>query len=103
MTTLTIDKNSKPVQVLRPDNVRVVDISGTAASAGLPFDAGVRVARVVATTDCHYRVGSGTTAATLNNNFLPANTIEYIHIFSDDRISLITSGSTGKAYVTAMV
>lgn len=103
MSKLTIDTNSKPIQVLRPDNVRVVDISGTAASAGLPFDSEVRVARIVATADCHYRVGEGTTAATVNNNFLPANTVEYIHIYDDDRISLITSGATGKAYVTAMI
>jgi len=104
MSKLTIDANSKPIQVLRPTNVRVVDISGTSASAGLPFDSGVRVARIVATTDCHYRISaSGTDYATVNNNFLPANTVEYIHIYEDDRIALITSGATGKAYVTAMI
>jgi len=99
MSTLTIDKNSKPIQVLRPTTVRVVSISGT-ASAGAAFSNSVRVARIVATTDCFYRV---TGAATTSHNYLPANTIEYIHIYDGDAISLITSGGTGTAYVSAMV
>jgi len=99
MSTLTIDKNSKPIQVLRPTTVRVVSLSGTAASAAA-FSNNVRVARVVATADCFYRV---TGTATTSHNFLPANTIEYVHIYDGDTISLITSGGTGTAYVSAMV
>lgn len=99
MTTLTIDANAKPIQVLRPTTVRVVSISGSAAQAS-SFSPSVRVARIVATTACFYRV-AGT--ATTSHNYLPANSIEYIHIYDGDAISLITSGGTGTAYVSAMV
>lgn len=100
MSKLAVDTNAKPIPVLRPSAAtRVVSISGTAA-AGATFADNVRVARVVATTDCFYRLGG---TATTSNAFLPANTIEYIHIYEDDQVSLITSGGTGTAYVTAMV
>lgn len=103
MSKLAIDSNAKPIQALRPSAAtRVLSISGTATS-GAAFADNVRVARIVATTDCFYRLVPVGGNATVNNAFLPANTIEYIHILEDDTVSLITSGSTGTAYVTAMI
>ena len=99
MSKLAIDTNAKPIPVLRPSTVRVTSISGTAAN-GNSFNDNVRVARIVATTDCFYRVGA---AATTSHNFLPANTIEYVHVLDDEIVSFITSGGTGTAYVSAMV
>ena len=99
MSSLTLDKNKKPVQVLRPTTVSVVSLSGSAASATATA-AGIRVARIVSDTDCFYSV---TGTATTSSSYLPANAIEYIHVFTGDTVSVITSGSSGSAYITSMV
>lgn len=99
MSTLTIDANSKPIQVLRPTTVSKVSISGTAASA-TAIAAGVRVARLVSTVDCFYSV---TGTATVSSNYLPANAVEYIHVYEGDTVSTITSGGTGSIFVSSMV
>jgi len=99
MSTLTIDANAKPLQVLRPTTVSVVSLSGSAASAPATA-AGIRVARIVSDTDCFYSV---TGTATTSSSYLPANAIEYIHVFTGDTVSVITSGSSGSAYITSMV
>ena len=99
MSTLTIDANAKPIQVLRPTTVSVVSLSGSAASATATA-AGIRVARIVSDTDCFYSV---TGKATTSSSYLPANAIEYIHVFTGDTVSVITSGSSGSAYITSMV
>ena len=69
MSTLTIDANAKPIQVLRPTTVSVVSLSGSAASAPATA-AGIRVARIVSDTDCFYSV---TGTATTSSSYLPAN------------------------------
>ena len=99
MSTLTIDANAKPIQVLRPTTVSVVSLSGSAASATATAT-GIRVARIVSDTDCFYSV---TGTATTSSSYLPANAIEYIHVFTGDTVSVITSGSSGSAYITSMV
>jgi len=99
MSTLTIDANAKPIQVLRPTTVSVVSLSGSAASATATA-AGIRVARIVSDTDCFYSV---TGTATTSSSYLPANAIEYIHVFTGDTVSVITSSSSGSAYITSMV
>ena len=99
MSTLTIDANAKPIQVLRPTTVSVVSLSGSAASATATA-AGIRVARIVSDTDCFYSV---TGTATTSSSYLPANAIEYVHVYTGDTVSVITSGSSGSAYITSMV
>jgi hypothetical protein len=100
MSTLTIDSNAKPIQVLRPLSTSTRSLSGTAASA-TAISAASRVARIVATTDCFYNV---TTTATVSNSvYLPAGTVEFVHVFAGDTISFITSGATGTAYISEMV
>ena len=99
MSTLTIDANAKPIQVLRPTTVSVVSLSGSAASATATA-AGIRVVRIVSDTDCFYSV---TGTATTSSSYLPANAIEYIHVFTGDTVSVITSSSSGSAYITSMV
>jgi hypothetical protein len=99
MSKLAIDVNAKPVQVLRPSTVSKVSISGTAASSSA-IAANIRVARLVSTVDCYYSVdGTATTSST----YLPANAIEYIHVYEGDTVSTITDGGTGSIFVTSMV
>jgi len=99
MSTLTIDANAKPIQVLRPTTVSKVSTSGTAASA-TAIAAGIRVARIVSDSDCFYSV---TGTATSSSSYLPANAIEYVHVFTGDTVSVILASGTGSAYITSMV
>ena len=98
MSTLTIDHNAKPIQVLRPATTSTVNLSASAASASAIGDA--RVARIVANDDCFYSVTG--TASTVSA-YLPANTIEYVHVYKGNVISFITAGNSGIAYVSEMV
>lgn len=99
MSKMAIDANAKPIQVLRPTDTYTVSVSGAAASSSA-ITANARVARIIATAPVFYSV-SGT--ATTTSAYLPAEAIEYIHVYEGDTISFITSGSTGVAYVTEMV
>tara|TARA_B110000503_G_scaffold118055_1_gene178625 strand:+ start:718 stop:1020 length:303 start_codon:yes stop_codon:yes gene_type:complete len=100
MSTLTIDANAKPIQVLRPKYTTRYGLSGSATPGGYNVGAGIRVVRIVSQIDCHYNAEG---VATVETVFLPAGVIEYIHVFEGDQISMITSGATGFAYVTSMV
>jgi|TARA_R110000744_G_scaffold66587_1_gene136130 hypothetical protein len=100
MSTLTIDANAKPIQVLRPKYTTRYSLSGTATASGYTVGAGIRVVRIVSTLDCHY---DPIATATTSKVFLPAGVVEYIHVYEGDQISMITSGATGYAYVTSMV
>lgn len=98
MTKLALDGNAKPIQVLRPESTTVLSVSGTAAdSSAITGD--VRVIRLVSTVDCFYTLNA---TATTSDVFLPANSIEYIHIYDRDYVSVITGGTTGSTYVTEM-
>lgn len=97
MSRLARDANSSPIQVLRPSTSQTVSVSGTAASSSAVTG---RVVRIVCTVDVFYSVeGTATTSST----FLPANAIEFIHTYSGDTVSFITSSATGTAYITEMV
>ena len=62
--------------------------------------AGIRVARIVSDSDCFYSV---TGTATTSSSYLPANAIEYVHVFTGDTVSVILASGTGSAYITSMV
>ena len=99
MSTLTIDANAKPIQVLRPTSTSKIAISGTSNAAN-SIATGVRVARIIATVDCFYKIVG---PAAVTDAYLPANTIEYVHVYGGENIAVITAGGTGSAYVTDMV
>lgn len=98
MSKLAIDVNAKGIQCLRPNITDDVAVSGTAASA-TAVSANARVVRIVADVAIHYSL-SGT--ATTADVYLPADTIEFIHVYAGDVVSMI-AGSAGTAYVTEMI
>ena len=99
MSTLTVDANSKPIQVLRPTTTSKVAISGTSNAAN-SLGAGTRVARIVADVDCFYKIVG---PAAVTDAYLPANTIEYVHVYGGENIAVITGCATGSVYITDMV
>jgi hypothetical protein len=98
MSKLAIDANAKGIQCLRPNITDDVAVSGTAASA-TAVSANARVVRIVANVDIHYTINATATTADV---FLPSRSIEYIHVYAGDVISMIAP-SAGIAYVTEMV
>jgi hypothetical protein len=97
-TKLALDGNAKPIQVLRPSTTTVLNVSGSAVSTSA-IAGDVRVIRLASTVDCHYTLNA---TATTSAVYLPANSVEYIHILDRDYVSVITSGATGSTYVTEM-
>lgn len=98
MSKLAVDVNAKGIQCLRPNITDDVAVSGTAASA-TAVSANARVVRIVANVPIFYSL-LGT--ATVADVYLPADTIEFIHVYAGDVVSMISSG-TGTAYVTEMI
>ena len=99
MSKLAIDSNAKPIQVLRPFDNQVVTVTATSAqSTAIPVNC--RVARLVATVGCFYTVKSAT--ATNQEIYLPANTVEYIHVYTGDQIAVISNGTDGNLFITEM-
>ena len=98
-TKLAMDGNAKAIQCLRPTDTTTYAVSGTAiTSSAITGD--VRVIRIMCDTDCFYKL-NGT--ATVGDCPLPASTIEFIHVFDRDTISVITSSASGTFYITEMI
>jgi len=98
MSKLAVDTNSKGIQCLRPDSTDSVAVSGTAASV-TAVSANARVVRIVSDVDIFYTINS---TATVSDVFLPSRSVEYIHVYFGDVLSIIASAS-GTAYVTEMI
>lgn len=97
MSRLARDANSDAIQCLRPSTTSTFAVSGTAASSNSISE---RVVRIMSDVDCFYTI-NGT--ATVNSVPLPASTIEFIHTFEGDTISVITSSASGTFYITEMI
>lgn len=97
MSILAKDVNSNPIQCLRPNVTQKIAAGGSAVSSTAVVN---RVQRIVADTDVFFSV-VGT--ATTSSCYLPQGAVEYIHTYTGDVISFITSGASGSVYVTEMV
>jgi len=63
------------------------------ASAGKAVQAGSTL-RIISSTPCQYRVGSGAQVAVADDNDLPANTVEYITLLStQDNIAFFSAAA----------
>ena len=100
MSTLTVDANAKPIQVLRPSTTTTVSATTSASTASSALSTGARVARIIATQDVYYEVGGTASSSTV---LLPKNAIEYIHIYSGDTISFKAVATNGTVHITEMV
>jgi len=57
--------------------------------------------RLVANSACCYRIGDGAQTATVADNFLPANAIEYVIVTPGQRIAAIKAATNGLVTATA--
>lgn len=88
---------SYDLQVVRPESEQVIAYTGTAGNS-TPFDASYQQIRIVATSNCHYRIGAGVTAL-VTDNYLPLGVIEYVKVRPGDRISVIQNSAGGNLHV----
>lgn len=98
MSKLAVDSNANAMQVLRPSSTEKVAISTSAASATAVAD-NVNVLRMVSDIDCFYTL-EGT--ATVDDVYLPADTVEYIKVYTGDVVSII-AGASGSIHITDML
>ncbi|MGI9503261.1 MAG: hypothetical protein ACR2RE_09425, partial [Geminicoccaceae bacterium] len=60
MTLLAKDANGKVVQAIKPGTIQTVTVGVASAAVTNVFGDTSTIVRVVSSTDCHYRTGSGT-------------------------------------------
>jgi hypothetical protein len=87
---------------LRLGIVQKVDYTAASAlsSAFGPQTYGVRV---VATTDCHVKIGDGAVTATTSETYLPAEFPEYFTVTPGQKIAVVRSAVDGSLFVTELV
>lgn len=99
MSKLAIDSNAKPIQVMRPLTTQLVSVTATSAqSTAIPADC--RVIRVVSSVACFVSLKNAT--ATNQEIYLPANTVEYYHVYAGDQVAVISAGTDGTLFITEM-
>lgn len=98
LSTLRNDANAKAVQVgnFSANNtkitlIKVTTITATEQSGAMP--SGTQLARVVCDIQVFYAVGFSPTATT-SDNYLPADTVEYIGIAPGHRVAFCDADCT---------
>jgi hypothetical protein len=100
MSTLTIDRNSKAIQVLRPDSTITVSATTGASTASSALSSSARVARIVARESVYYEINGTASSSTV---YLPQNAVEYVHVYAGDTISFKAVSTDGTVHITEMV
>jgi hypothetical protein len=86
---------------LRLGAVQKVDYTAASASSSA-FGAQTYGIRVIATTDCHVKIGDGTVAATNSETYLPADLPEYFTVTPGQKIAAIRAAADGALFVTEL-
>jgi hypothetical protein len=80
--------------------VQTVAYTAASAQAANPFGPQTYQVRLCANSACHYKVGSGTIAATTSDVFLPANWVEYVMVNPGESIAAIEAATNGLVTAT---
>jgi hypothetical protein len=88
---------------LRPDSSLQQNVAiGAASALSAPFSDTTAVVRIVATSACYYRTGSGALTALTTDAYLPLGVVEYIDVNPGDRIAVLQGTAAGVLSVTPM-
>jgi hypothetical protein len=102
MTRLAKELNTnETIQAAAPGTTQTITTSGSSAAISTAFGNNKRIARIVATEDCHIAFAASPTATT-SNTFLPAKQVEYFKITAGEKVAAIQSSTAGTVYVTEM-
>jgi hypothetical protein len=88
---------------LKPSISYNITTAGTSVAASAPVTLGIRVVRVVATTDSWIAINNGGVATT-SSTFLPAKWPEYFQCAGNgtETVAAIDNGGTGTVNITEM-
>lgn len=81
--------------------VQTVAFTTTSAQAPNPFGPQTYQVRVVANSDCHVKIGSGSVTATTSDPFLPSGTIDYLMVSPGETIAAVEAATNGHVTATA--
>lgn len=103
-TYLAKDRFNHSIQCLSPVTTQTVVVSGASAATTNALNKNTVVIRVVATTNCFLRIGTGTPTATSADMPLLANTPEYFRVDGAQtiKVAALQMSSGGALYVTEM-
>lgn len=79
--------------------VQTLAFGAASAQAASPFGSQTFQIRVVANSDCHVKVGTGSITATTSDPFLPASVVDYLMVSPGETIAAIQAPTNG--HVTA--
>lgn len=104
-TYLAKDHFNHAIQALAPSTTQTVTISGTSAATANALSKETVVIRVLATTACFIRIGTGTPTATTADTPISANIPEYFRVngYETIKVAGIQSSAGGSLYVTEMI
>ena len=92
MTQQVRDDGGAPVPVLRAGTVQKVTVGATSQATANAFGSGTEVARIVASVDCHFALGTSPTA-TANDHYLPAGALEYLRVAAGEKLAFLRAGT----------
>lgn len=94
------DRQGNIIQAIRPGTATTQAFTGTTATATIATTGtGPRLFRLVATTACHYELGTSPTATT-SSTYLPAEVVEHIWLLTTDNIAVIQNTTAGTLYLS---
>lgn len=94
------DRQGNIIQAIRPGVATTQAFTGTTAVASVAATGiGPRIFRIVATTACHYVIGTSPTATT-SSTYLPAEVVEHIWLLSTDNVAVIQNTTAGTLYLS---
>src|SRR5712691_3683846 len=80
--------------------VQTVPYTASSAQAASPFGPQTFQIRVVASSDCHVKVGTGSLTATTSDLFLPAHLVDYFMVTPGERIAAVQAATDGLVTAT---
>ncbi len=80
--------------------VQAVPYTASSAQATNPFGPQTFQIRIVANSDCHVKVGSGSLTATTSDPLLPAGSIDYLMVTPGETIAAVRAASDGLVTAT---
>jgi hypothetical protein len=81
--------------------VQTVPYTASSAQAASPFGPQTFQIRIVANSDCHVKVGTGSLTATTSDLFLPASVVDYLMVTPGETIAVIEAATNGLVTATA--
>lgn len=103
-TYLAKDRLNHAIQCLNPGTTQTVSISGTSAATSNALNRHTVVIRVVATTNCFIKIGTGTPTATTADVPIISGVPEYFRVngYETIKVAGIQMTTGGSLYVTEM-